>query len=203
MLVDRGADTATAVLTAQDTGVSTVLRGVDAATGGTLWTSTAWAPGAVGSRSTALVSVSGHLLVAVTTNRIDSDTTVLQVRDTATGRSIGPELPAPSTPAVLLDTDDGTAVVHEQDGQGGSSGVDGVDMATGKVLWTIDGTQATTAVAAGAGLVWVQAAVDGYTAVDDRTGTPRVRGLDQAPVLVLDGAQVVDDGAFLTPAALP
>ena len=48
-----------AVLGAQDTRVSKVLTGIDAATGSARWTSSTWASGTVGSRSTALVATGG------------------------------------------------------------------------------------------------------------------------------------------------
>jgi len=172
-----------------------VLTGVDAATGSPRWTSSTWAAGAVGSRSAALVATGGHLLVAVTTTRLDGDTTVLQVRDLTTGEPVGPELAAPAIPAALLDTGDGTAHVHEQEEQSATSGVYGVDMASGTTLWTLDAADAATAAVAGGGLVWVQNPDGGYTAVDDRTGTVRAKGLDLAPV--------VDDGDSLTATALP
>lgn len=201
VLVDKG----TAVLTAQDDGgVSTVLTGVDAATGSTRWTSNKWAPGTAGSRATALVVTGGHVLVAVTTTRLAGDTTVLQVRDMVTGQPVGPELPAPQVPAALLDTTDGTAVVHEaQEEHGSTTRVYGVDMTTGRNLWMLDAAQAVTATVAGGGLVWVQGPDRGYSAVDDRTGSTRASGLDLAPVLVLDGTQVGDDGSGFRSGPLP
>ena len=70
-------------------------------------------------------------------------------------------------------------------------------MSTGRSLWTIDASHAVTATVAGGGLVWVKNLDGGYSAVDDRTGTVRASGLDVAPVLVLDRAQVGDDGSGL------
>lgn len=200
VLVDDG----TAVLTGQaDGGVSTLLLGVDATTGRALWSSSTWAGDAVGSRATALTASGGHLLVAATTTRLSDETTVLQVRDLTTGRAVGPELPAPDIPGALRDTTSGTAVVHEQEDRAGSQGVYGVDMTTGDKLWAFDADQATQADAAGGGVAWVRQADGRYTALDDRTGEVRARDLDQPPVLVLDQAQVVDDGAVLRSGPLP
>ena len=198
VLVEQG----TAVLTRQDLAVSTVLTAVDAATGTARWTSSTWAVGAVGSRATALTAAAGHLLVEASTTRLAGETTELRVRDVTTGQPVGPALPAPHIPGARHDRTDGTAVVHEKQEQGAGLGVYGVDMATGRQLWALDATQATQAAVAGGGLVWVKGK-DGYVALDDRTGTVKAQGLDQAPVLVLDRTQIVDDGAVLRSGPLP
>lgn len=190
-------DLTTAVLTAQDTGVDTVLTGADAKTGAVRWTSDDWTPGAVGSRSVALTATGGRLLAATTTDTLSDTTTVVEVRDTAAGEVVGPALPARGIPTALVDPSTRVAVVHGQD-----LGVVGVDLTDGTVLWRLDPARSTKAFVAGGGVVWVDGP-DGIVAVDDRTGVVRGQGLPQPPALVLDGAQLIDDGPGLRSAPLP
>lgn len=199
VLLDGG----TAVLAPQGNSLGTSLTGVDATTGRRRWDSDRWSSGTLSSNAQALAAARGHLLVAESSTDLSgSGTSALRVRDLTTGEPVGDRLPAPRIPAALVDTSNAVAVVHEKQEQGADTGVYAVDMTTGTVLWKLDAAASTTAYAAGGGVAWLKGA-DGVAAVDDRTGTVREQSLAQPPALVLDHAQLVDDGPGLRSAPLP
>jgi len=197
-----GLDGNVAVLSSSDAGISTVLTGTDTATGRTLWSSADWARGAQGSRSTVLATAAGHALVQTTRSDLAGDTTSLLVRDLRTGQAVGSEVPQPSNPTSLIDTTTGVAVVYEKVPDGATTGPYGLDMRTGKVLWHLTPAQSAKAERIGGGLAWV-AGADGYVALDDRTGKPRVQGLADYPLLALPGEQVKAGPAGLVATPLP
>lgn len=191
-----------ALLSASDGGISTVVTGVDALSGRPLWSSTAWVPGAQGSRTTVLAATAGHVLAQTVRTELSGDVYSLRVRDLRTGQPVGPELPQPANPTALVDPGDGTVVVSEKAADGAVTGPYGVDMRTGRRLWGLTMEQSAKAEVVGGGLAWVDGA-DGYVALDDRSGTVRRHGLPGYPLLVLTDRQLTGTDTGLRSDPLP
>lgn len=199
VLLDGG----TAVLAPNGDDLNRLLVGVDPVTGNRRWDSSTWTTGTLATGAGALAAAHGHLLVTEGGSDLTGSTHGdLRVRDIANGLAVGDSLPVPRIPGALVDTTDAVAVVYEKQDQGADTGVYAVDMTTGTVLWKLAAAQSTAAYAAGGGVAWIGGA-DGIVAVDDRTGAVRQHALVQPPELVLDHAQLVDDGPGLRSAPLP
>lgn len=164
------------------------LAGLDPATGKTRWTHTE--PG----RSVTAEAAADHRVLVTLRDQNGSPVTAA-VLDAATGTQVGPglALPANADFTAHIDTDAQVALV------GTGDTVRGIDLTTGKALWSQPSGPDPVSVA-GSGLAWISAT---GAVVDSRTGA-RVSGVNaEGVVLAGAGIALTLDGSTLTATALP
>ena len=164
------------------------LAGVDPATGNTRWTH------AVPGRSVTAEAAADHQVLVTLRDEFGAPVTA-RVLNAATGKQVGTDLalPADANFTAHIDRDTQVALV------GTGSDVQGIDLRTGRSLWSKTSGPDPVSVA-GSGLAWISAT---GVVVDSRTGNT-VPGVNaEGVVLAGAGVALTRNGTNLTASALP